>query len=1132
MEFHLSQRIAFLLLLFMSPLLPNQQWQANAQCSVNDFITVDDPGCYQYTVNGNIRCRDCPTGTVSDDGASYNCECPAGDYNHPIGSTALLCLAPQGLTQRHPVECRVCPVGNRCPGGYDTGNSQHQAPIPCEAGTWQDQTGQSSCKNCVSCEVGVAYESTPNSCGGENPTQCTACTQCGATGYAPPGNECTPTSDTVCLTCTDCVLGVSYEAAGCGATTDRQCNPCTVCGPGTYSIAACTLTSNEQCAACPAGTYKSTISNVDQCTTCSICPAGQYQSSACTSSQDTGCIPCPAGTYQETPGNISSCITCPVATPCAAGEYETLSCTATADRECGTCPAGRTSNSGNTGGIESCFCFGNTWDGGLGGAGAPCIPRSSECPYEGFYISDVGSPTSDITCTPCTSCQEGEFISSGCDDRITNTQSCQPCLTTGCGIGKYISDMGACNASGTRDINPATDCADCRTCADLQYIQNQCTGLTKYDTQQCANCTGLCAPGQYIASNGGCDGFGTFPSVTNCLACIECPLGQIATDNICNGKTRSEVQTCSTCDSCLLGEYVVGGCVSSSVSTCPATASPPIARGTVECCACTGCGAGTYQASPCSGSSVYEDKTCTPCGNCAVGQYISPTCPANSVFDSHGCAACSPCAFGEYISQQCDGTATNGITGRQCETCKNCLPGQYIVQFCDGTDVAPVDDAHQCAPCVSCGTGQFRNTTTGATTGACDGLGTDPNPAGTCTQCHTCAIGEYMLDPCDGSEINNASVGCSKCNDCPLGSYIETPCDGLGQVPSHAQCTSCAQWPCPAGYYIADCPGNSTLPPARKDNPPGSLQGCLPCSSCPDGHYVSSQCTGATFSPEDRICTPCQPCNAGEYMSSGCTGIETNGNRQCTPCQACGMDQYIVSGCDGTGTSTTATCGQCNDCSGTSINGFPQYIETRCTGIETSPDVRQCAECRCPAGQFMSEICTDGLPNHVCISFGGSPPPSPSSPSAIFTTTPAPNGGGNGNNISPVQTTPPPLLLSSTPPNDSSDSGLSNEAIIGIGAAGGVVALLTLGLRILYRTKRGSSAAAAAASHGNNVRPTRGMWGSAGMSFVVSIHEWRRARMRSAAAAASSPTWSNYSEQETEAEGENSDSSPLLLPMQ
>ncbi|KAL0488910.1 hypothetical protein AKO1_013507 [Acrasis kona] len=149
-------------------------------------------------------------------------------------------------------------------------------------------------------------------------------------------------------------------------------NPCTPCGPGTYST-----DTDEQCLECPSGSYSSQMS--------------------LKSPQE--CTSCPKGTFNELQGsqNISSCI------KCAPGTYSTVE-RASESSVCTNCPSGTASSQPGAGDPKLCekCSIGSTSQPGSATC-KNCGHRSTSfdgincvaCPF-GYFMNK-----NDLQCVPC-----------------------------------------------------------------------------------------------------------------------------------------------------------------------------------------------------------------------------------------------------------------------------------------------------------------------------------------------------------------------------------------------------------------------------------------------------------------------------------------------------------------------------------------------------------------------------------------------------------------------------------------------------------------------------------------------------------------------------------------------------------
>jgi hypothetical protein len=202
----------------------------------------------------------CPAGTYSAStglAASTDCySCPAGYFCDVAGMTSgivNICPAgyfcPFGSTSG---TTNICPVGYYCPAGSPEA-------IICDGGTYQDTTGQSTCKTCTA------------------------------------GNYCPFTDGTGLAAQTTCPTGY--------ACPDAQMTAPAACLPGEYQDE----TGKLVCKVCPAGSYcdRQGLSAVSgSCPAGFYCPANQVNPHEFMCSIGTYCVagssaetPCPVGKY-------------------------------------------------------------------------------------------------------------------------------------------------------------------------------------------------------------------------------------------------------------------------------------------------------------------------------------------------------------------------------------------------------------------------------------------------------------------------------------------------------------------------------------------------------------------------------------------------------------------------------------------------------------------------------------------------------------------------------------------------------------------------------------------------------------------------------------------------------------------
>ena len=182
-----------------------------------------------YGPGGGHACAKCAAGTWSVGGAPCKpCDCDKGKAC-PAGSTGPSCQAcPDGSYGAGGASpCEPCPKGSYCTGGLAT---------PCAAGSYQDKTGQTSCKLCIAGEY-AEYKGS------------VLCTECPAGTY----------NDGAGLPACIKTQAGTYSRPGCGSLD--CCTPCPrnfICPDG-----GCAMT----CIECPPGQYQDQLGQTS-CKTC------------------------------------------------------------------------------------------------------------------------------------------------------------------------------------------------------------------------------------------------------------------------------------------------------------------------------------------------------------------------------------------------------------------------------------------------------------------------------------------------------------------------------------------------------------------------------------------------------------------------------------------------------------------------------------------------------------------------------------------------------------------------------------------------------------------------------------------------------------------------------------------------
>ena len=343
-----------------------------------------------YPADDKLSCIPCPAGESCDDSSKTSCPtgeyslagwlscvpCPAG-FQCPGQSTVQACDLGQ-YSRVGEIACSNCPAGSYCPVGSDpidcpVGHicpARSQFPDPCDPGTYNAVTEQTSCTNCPAgyyCPSATGWDPTsddrlkcprghfcearaaaPSKCpsgsyndqfGNSNP----ACTPCDAGKYCPAG---TSNRGYVCPAGHWCPGGtgdadLSGNACPAGTYSEREGRTsnidCHDCPKGHYCPAAGTATPMP----CPPGTYQSSTRG----TTCNQCDAGMACTASGLSQPDYFCHyghNCPEGTnYPDSWGAITNWQLGErnPATACPAGKYIELT-DESQNGDCINCPLG------------------------------------------------------------------------------------------------------------------------------------------------------------------------------------------------------------------------------------------------------------------------------------------------------------------------------------------------------------------------------------------------------------------------------------------------------------------------------------------------------------------------------------------------------------------------------------------------------------------------------------------------------------------------------------------------------------------------------------------------------------------------------------------------------------------------
>ncbi|CAG2223568.1 unnamed protein product [Mytilus edulis] len=711
---------------------------------------------------GYDQCFDCPAGYYCTNAMEpllcskgYYCPgnttadlspCPRGTYNPILGY-----YCPTGQSIQNP-PATICPAGHYCPEGS-------HAEIDCPSGTYQDQTGQGLCKECVA-------GSYCDSAGLSTPTG-----PCDGGYYCPEGQNVSAPAAYVCTPGHYCPIGSPVQTScSSGTYQDQYGQPC----PSGYY---CPESTGHVWQSCPAGTFNPStgLANETQCTQCTggfycdvknltvesgPCDAGYFCRSGSDDQQPSGLTagdagPCPVGHY--CPQQTQDPIQCPAGTfnnetmltaesscqQCLPGYYcdipgvDMSTPTGTHTGIGGICPEGHFCVAGSTlptkcspGTYRYCDPVEAAADLGVNSIG---VITPSDCP-KGYYCP-VNTTTGmycagDALAVPTGTCAAGWYCSGGAyRDICPEGYYCEvgSSMPTPCGNGTYMNHTGA---------------SACYTCPAGYY----CVNRDRAD---------ICTQGYYCPTGTGADlqpcPTGSFGNTTGLIQESECKYcedpGLSAVQGDCdpgflcyNAANTSQPTDGVTGESCPKGMYCDGGL---SVGVNIATPNSMVAYlGTGDICP-----AG-YE---CPSNSTYPAA-------CSPGKY-APTdgedqcldCPAGNVSYVNGAGAvedCLPCPGGYY----CDQEAQTGPTG-----------------LCDAGYYCPANDTT-----------------------------ISPTPSGfMCPVGYYCPQGSAEAIPCPPGEYQE-NVGQSTCIACPAGSYCTV--DPVTSTPSLIDCP--AYHYCPSGLCM------------------------------------------------------------------------------------------------------------------------------------------------------------------------------------------------------------------------------------------------------------------------------------------------------------------------------------------
>jgi hypothetical protein len=699
-------------------------WQ-NVQSATSCFTCP--PGKFTQ-FNGTVRCVDCAAGTYQDQYGASSClpcqigktqpflgqtvcqSCDLGTYMPTTGQAACLpcdsgyfgnsslltncysCVAGRYSTKAinspvGPTSCSDCGVGSFSFSGQGFCSQ-------CPAGSYQDQTAQSSCQSCL---IGTANQQSGQS----------SCSQC-TPGYY---------SDTVGgYSCQQCPVGKitsSFGATNCSACPLSTYNPnsgssvCYNCPAGTFNAAL----GQGACADCPIGTFSNGGNNVSSC---AACPVGKYQPKTGQSS----CVNCPIGTYLAATGQ-AVCAACP------AGYFGSN----TGSTVCNLCPVG--SASSNTGVTSCAQCSAGYYS---------SVQGSIVCnPCDVGTYNKVNNAT---TCSPCDvgkySQSQGSRLCANCPlGKSTNSLGTIQCYA--CDTGSYAAARGLalCSPCLEATYQDSTGSTVCKLCPAGSYTASQSSKVCQpcpagtYSFGNVSQCLG-CSTGSYQDTTGATNckacAVGSFASGTAQSKCTQCPAGSFSNSTFgtnctkCPAGSQQPLSGQASCVKCTPGTFSLNA-GSSSCASC----APGSFNNVTGAFNCTQCAAGSFTASASSlscQSCAVGKYTLQPgqqsCSSCLPGSYLNFTganrvcdsCPVSTYQSLSGQSRCQPCSVGYFTTTTsqascvaCPAGSYNMLNGST--TCISCSQGSY--QPSNGQ-----------SSCLACGAGTYSNLVAQSVCTLCD----------------------------------------------------------------------------------------------------------------------------------------------------------------------------------------------------------------------------------------------------------------------------------------------------------------------------------------------------------------------------------------------------------------------------
>ncbi|PIK41162.1 hypothetical protein BSL78_21986 [Apostichopus japonicus] len=858
-----------------------------------------DPGLYCQGTHLTA-----PTGNCS---AGYYCTSGVDQAQPGVDNTTINCTCPEQTVFTG--EGGICPVAHYCPEGSSL-------PLPCDAGTYNDEIAQETCKVCPAGYYCMMNSSEYSSFECPSGHYCPNGTTDAYEFPCPPGTYNSHQRSDAVEACLSCPKGTYCAGYGNSNYTDL-CDAGWYCSGGASS--SNTTSHGGQCQsgfycprgsgeplACPGGEFCQT-SGLPLPT--GLCSSGYYCSLASTTPTPTDGVEgdiCPAGFYCEEGTQVPS--------PCPPGTYSFTTMNVNVS-DCLACDLGQycgaynlTEPSGNCSQGYYCPLGQLRLDAIICPVGYYCPEGTFEpfiCP-SGTYQLNPGEWT-------CDTCPAGYYCdSTGGVVNVTEDVICPQGYF--CPMGTKRADEFPCprgtfgNSSGLEQEGDCTPCAGGYYCeavgqtepTDLCDAGFYCRQYANVTTPRLGYDADICPQG-YYCPEGTAEPFG-------------CPPGTF-------GGTEGLHNT-SSCTPCLAGYYCEGYGLDSVQGECSDRYYCP------------------------EGSSSRTEVICTTGNYCPQGSDVPTACPEgtfNPYLGLNDTSQCTPCTPGSYCE-------TQGLSAPTdiCDEGYYCPEGQNSSRPED----YPCPVAHYCplnsSEPLPCQNGTYMNHTHAAVCDICpagwyclEGLITDSCPEG-----YYCPDGTGIdWQPCPRGTFNN-ETGLqeeSQCKDCLGGYYcdqlhmtdVNGPCDPgyyceyrVDRAKPSGDFNATCQLPgdqtgpgdvCPEGHY---CPTGSDQPILCPAGSYANQTGLETCLQCPEGYYCTEgsviyhdkPCPEGHFCPAGTQSEFENPCPAGTFYN---TTMASDVN-DCLPCTCgfyCELDGlpeptgYCAPGwyCNGSSTSNTTT---------------------------------------------------------------------------------------------------------------------------------------------------------------------------------------------------------------------------------